>query len=89
MHFTDLNFKLTFCAGFISSSNSLFNFVVVVFVFVAVDVRHTASSLLKDINVHYSPNFLVVVHILILVLFNLFLYIFFVLVFLVIGAWSL
>lgn len=40
MHFTDLNFKLTFCAGFISSSNSLFNFVV----FVVVDAPHSVIS---------------------------------------------
>lgn len=26
MHFSDLNFKLTFCASFIPSSNSPFNF---------------------------------------------------------------
>lgn len=52
MHFTDLNFKLTFCAGFISSSNSLFNFVV----FVTLLMRHTASFL-KEINVSCSFRF--------------------------------
>lgn len=43
MHFTDLNFKLTFCAGFISSSNSLFNFVV----FVTVDAPHSVIFWVK------------------------------------------
>lgn len=67
MHFTDLNFKLTFCAGFISSSNSLFNFVV----FVTLLMRYTASFL-KEINVSCSfrSEFRIIIFFSLLVIFH-------------------